>query len=158
MVDWAEIVRVSVPDLPKNEAKQACSDHAGRNKGGVVGTKSRQQTIDLKRNTELCSDVPTVPTVPTIFECSRVEGNEKCNPMSFNSPDGDDAEGLSAPAKAPHQQTCRSCTHLARPGLSDGLCGGRSDLPPAFGPGHPLRQLPADHGADCPTWALHECW
>jgi len=155
MVDWAEIVIISVPDLPKYEAKRACSDPTGRNKGGVVGTKSTSQSIDLKNNSEVCSDVPTVPT---IFECSRVEGNENSSSLSFNSPGGDDAEGLSAPAKAPHQQTCRNCIHFARPGLSDGLCGGRSDLPPAFGPGHPLRQLPADHGADCPAWALNECW
>lgn len=48
--------------------------------------------------------------------------------------------------------------HFARPGLSDGLCGGRPDLPFAYGPGHPLRKLAADLGADCHAWALHPSW
>ena len=47
---------------------------------------------------------------------------------------------------------CRTCRHLKRPGLSAGYCGGRSDLPPAYGPGHPLRRLPDDGGANCTTW------
>lgn len=51
---------------------------------------------------------------------------------------------------------CRSCAHFARPGRADGYCGSdRPDLPPAYGPGHPLRQLPADRGASCPAFRLH---
>lgn len=45
--------------------------------------------------------------------------------------------------------SCRTCRHLKRPGLSPGYCAGRSDLPPAYGPGHPLRRLPDDRGATC---------
>ena len=45
--------------------------------------------------------------------------------------------------------TCPHCTHFRRPGLSAGYCGGREDLPPAYGANHPLRQLPADKGASC---------
>lgn len=47
---------------------------------------------------------------------------------------------------------CASCRHLRRPGLADGYCGARSDLPPAYGPQHPLRRLPADAGRTCDTW------
>lgn len=47
---------------------------------------------------------------------------------------------------------CATCRHLKRPGLSDGHCGARTDLPPAYGDGHPLRQLPDDRGATCATW------
>jgi hypothetical protein len=44
---------------------------------------------------------------------------------------------------------CYGCQHFARPGLSDGYCAGREDLPHAYGPGHPLRGLPVDGGATC---------
>lgn len=50
--------------------------------------------------------------------------------------------------------SCRTCLHLKRPGLSDGHCGGRDDLPPAYTAGHPLRRLPDDGGASCTTWEL----
>lgn len=51
-------------------------------------------------------------------------------------------------------RSCLTCRHLKRPGLSDGHCGGRDDLPPAYGPGHPLRRLPDSGGASCTTWEL----
>lgn len=50
--------------------------------------------------------------------------------------------------------SCKTCRHLKRPGLSAGYCGGRDDLPPAYGPLHPLRRLPDDGGASCTTWEL----
>lgn len=49
-------------------------------------------------------------------------------------------------------RSCRTCQHLHRPGLSDGHCGGRDDLPPAYTAGHPLRRLPDDEGASCAAW------
>lgn len=49
-------------------------------------------------------------------------------------------------------KACRCCQHFARPGKSDGYCGGRDDLPLAYGANHPLRQLPADGGASCSQW------
>lgn len=49
-------------------------------------------------------------------------------------------------------KACRCCQHLARPGKSEGYCGGRDDLPLAYGPNHPLRRLPADRGASCNQW------
>lgn len=45
---------------------------------------------------------------------------------------------------------CRRCEHFSRPGLSDGYCTGRDDLPLAYGL---LRVLPADAGAWCPRFA-----
>lgn len=55
------------------------------------------------------------------------------------------------PAALP-PRSCRTCRHLRRPGLSDGHCGERDDLPPAYTAGHPLRRLPDDRGAGCTTW------
>lgn len=49
-------------------------------------------------------------------------------------------------------KACRDCQHFARPGKSDGYCGGRDDLPLAYGANHPLRRLPADGGASCSQW------
>ncbi len=57
------------------------------------------------------------------------------------------------PADLP-PRSCRTCRHLRRPGLSDGHCGGRDDLPPAYTAGHPLRRLPDDGGTSCTTWEL----
>jgi hypothetical protein len=41
---------------------------------------------------------------------------------------------------------CRRCAHFARPGMSDGYCTGRDDLPELYGQMH---SLPADLGAGC---------
>lgn len=46
-------------------------------------------------------------------------------------------------------QRCQDCVHFSAPGLSDGYCGQRDDLPPAYGINHPLRRLPDDCGANC---------
>lgn len=59
------------------------------------------------------------------------------------------------PRNAP-TASCRTCRHLKRPGLSDGHCGGRDDLKPAYGPEHPLRRIPDDRGTTCVTWILHD--
>ena len=48
---------------------------------------------------------------------------------------------------------CPDCQHFARPGKSDGYCGGRKDLPRAYGAGHPLRRLPADNGENCAEYS-----
>jgi hypothetical protein len=57
-------------------------------------------------------------------------------------------------AQKPAVPSCKTCRHLRRPGLSDGHCGGRDDLPHAYTAGHPLRRLPDDGGASCTTWEL----
>lgn len=51
---------------------------------------------------------------------------------------------------------CPDCRHFAQPGKSDGYCGGRNDLPLAYGVNHPLRKLPADRGASCAQWLTNE--
>lgn len=51
---------------------------------------------------------------------------------------------------------CIDCQHFASPGKSDGYCGGRDDLPLAYGVNHPLRRLPADRGANCGQWMASE--
>ncbi|MBX3678548.1 MAG: hypothetical protein KF710_00040 [Rhodocyclaceae bacterium] len=51
---------------------------------------------------------------------------------------------------------CWACRHCKRPGLSAGYCGGRDDLPPAYGLYHPLRKLPADQGTSCGSYQAHE--
>lgn len=61
---------------------------------------------------------------------------------------------VSVSAQQVHHPACRTCRHIARPGLSPGYCGGRDDLPPAYTAGHPLRRLPADGGATCTTWEI----
>ena len=53
-------------------------------------------------------------------------------------------------------QRCQDCIHFSAPGLSDGYCGQRDDLPPAYGINHPLKRLPSDNGATCSEWELSE--
>ncbi|MBS1139228.1 MAG: hypothetical protein H6R13_681 [Proteobacteria bacterium] len=53
-------------------------------------------------------------------------------------------------------KACLCCQYHARPGKSEGYCGGRHDLPPAYGVNHPLRRLPADGGASCNQWRASE--
>ena len=48
--------------------------------------------------------------------------------------------------------SCRTCANLRRPGLTDGYCAAREDLPLAYGERHPLHALPADGGASCSCW------
>jgi hypothetical protein len=44
---------------------------------------------------------------------------------------------------------CQDCRHFATPGKSEGYCGQRQDLPPAYGINHPLKRLPPDKGESC---------
>ena len=154
MIDWAALVADSALNLPKDEAKGPCSDSTGRNnpeKPEEVGTAETRAPLGFRGS---CSDVPTVPNV---FEWSRISEDEKHNPSSFIEPVGGGVQGQSAPHKTPIETSCHTCAHLCRPGLSDGHCGGRDDLPPAYTPGHPLHQLPDDRGASCTAWRLHPC-
>lgn len=59
-----------------------------------------------------------------------------------------DAEGTRGLIEATHSRIgrCRRCRHFRRPGLSDGYCTGRDDLPHAYGFMH---RLPDDSGARC---------
>jgi hypothetical protein len=60
---------------------------------------------------------------------------------------------VGTPLDRPVARECASCAGWHRPGQSVGYCDGRrADLPPAYGPGHPLRQMPDDKGAGCAQW------
>lgn len=59
---------------------------------------------------------------------------------------------------------CASCAHTRKPGGVTLYCCFRPDLPPAYGDGHPLRQLPDDGGGNCGRWVdarsdknVHRC-
>jgi len=140
VIDWAEIVdsTIKTPVFPPSEWEH----------GKGVGTENEAQAIENKRD---CKPVPTVTPVPVVFEEARVREDEKHNPSSFEEPAGGGFQGQ----LAPHKRGCRTCAHLRRPGLSDGHCAGREDLPPAYTPEHPLRRLPADGGEGCTSWLLH---
>lgn len=153
MIDWSELVADAAQNLPKNEAKGPCSDPTDRNKpifSDNVGTAETRVNTGFQG---VCSDVPSVPQD---FEWSRVEETENHNPLSFIEAGGGGGSGESAPHKTALETSCRTCAHMRRPGLSDGLCSGRDDLPHAYTPGHPLRRLPDDGGRSCSAWALHE--
>jgi len=50
---------------------------------------------------------------------------------------------------------CHECCSYRTPGLTGpygGYCGGRDDLPPAYGDSHPLRRLPDDGGHGCENY------
>ena len=44
---------------------------------------------------------------------------------------------------------CEICTHSRRPGGATRHCAARPELQPAYGPRHPLRLIPDDHGDGC---------
>ena len=49
---------------------------------------------------------------------------------------------------------CANCRHRRSPGGTVRYCAsGRSDLPLAYGDGHPLRRLPDDQGPYCNQWS-----
>jgi hypothetical protein len=88
--------------------------------------------------------VPNVPNVP-----KEIDAPSKKDAILEN----DLRHELPVDRKTPQMvTTCKTCSHFARPGLSSGYCGGRDDLPLAYGVNHPLRRLPADRGASCGQW------
>lgn len=52
-------------------------------------------------------------------------------------------------SEASQPSGCSWCKYLRKPGLSDGYCTGRDDLPSAYGGDHPFRRLPPNDGAGC---------
>lgn len=152
MIDWSALVADSALNLPNNQVKAPDSDTECRNQAQKSGSVGTLETLSGTGFQEL---VPTIPTIPTTFERPRVEEQENNNLSSFTEPVGGGVEVLSAPHRKAVETSCKSCAHLGRPGLSDGHCGGREDLPPAYGPGHPLRRCPADGGVSCHAWVLH---
>ena len=152
MIDWAALVADSPPILPNNEAKTPCPDLTSPDKPQKSKTV---RTSESPAPTGSSGFVRTIRGVRTTFEGPRVEEHEKHTSLSFIEPAGGGVKDQSAPHKKACEPSCRTCAHLGRPGLSNGHCGGRDDLPPAYGPSHPLRQCPADGGASCQAWRLH---
>lgn len=152
MIDWSALVAESLPQLPNNEAKTPCSDLEGRNN---APKPEKVGTAESRAGSGFAGSVPTVPTVPTTFEGTREDRSENSNPSSLKSSAGGGVSEGFAPSEKALEFVCRRCASFRRPGLSDGYCGGRDDLPPAYTPGHPLRQLPEDRGASCNLWRLH---
>jgi hypothetical protein len=152
MINWSELVPSSLSEVGGFGVKQLGSDPKGRNQSPQVGTGFDKQANDLKGKSVAGSDVPTVPAD---FERRRGETRGNNNQTSLTESAGCGVESSFAPHKEAVKSSCKTCAHLYRPGLSDGLCGGRDDLPPAYGPGHPLRQRPADSGVNCHAWELH---
>lgn len=124
-------------------------------------------TLQNHQNPESRGFVGFEGTPPGPFQ--KIEGARAANDPGQKQPLAHAAEALSDHAdtrqsarqnaqelaQKPAVPSCKTCRHLHRPGLSDGHCGGRDDLPPAYTPGHPLRQLPEDGGASCAAWRLH---
>ena len=123
-------------------------------------------TLKNQNNPETEGFLGSLGTPPAPFQ--KIEGVKAANDPGQNQPLAHAAEALSDHAdtrqsarqsaqelaQKPAVPSCKTCRHLHRPGLSDGHCGGRDDLPPAYTPGHPLRRLPDDGGASCTTWEL----
>ena len=121
-------------------------------------------TLKNQNNPETEGLLGSLGTPPSPFQ--KIEGARAANDPGQKQPLAHAAEALpdhpdtrqSARQSAQESalksaaRPCRTCRHLKRPGLSDGHCGGRDDLPPAYTTGHPLRRLPDDRGASCTTW------
>ncbi|GEC97639.1 hypothetical protein ZRA01_37120 [Zoogloea ramigera] len=152
MIDWASLVADCAAEQAENPDFGPVFPQKVGTDSGEVGTKTTSQAIEKKHVFE---SVPTVPSVPTVFERTRVSEDEKNNLLSFPEPGGGGVQRQSAPHKTTLETSCRTCAHFRRPGLSDGYCCERDDLPPAYTPGHPLRKLPDDGGASCTAWRLH---
>lgn len=125
-------------------------------------------TLKNQNNPETDGFLGSLGTPPAPFQ--KIEGVKAANDPGQNQPLAHAAEALPdhpAPRQSARQSaqesaeksalkpagpSCKTCRHLHRPGLSDGHCGGRDDLPHAYTAGHPLRRLPDDGGANCTTW------
>ena len=113
-------------------------------------------TLKNQNNPETEGLLGSLGTPPSPFQ--KIEGARAANDPGQKQPlaraAATLAEGLprqhesgteegGTPAPPPRNDpaaSCRTCRHLKRPGLSAGYCGGRSDLPPAYTAGHPLRR------------------
>ncbi len=69
----------------------------------------------------------------------------------------DDEAGVASLIEDMHARIdrCRTCQHFRRPGLSEGYCVTRGDLPAAYGL---LREQPADRGAWCSAFEVARAW
>lgn len=151
--DWGALMDQIMPNDAQKASESGLFQEKPGTNPGVPGTDLTTQATEKQQEN---FSVPGVPCVPGTFEKARPQHCANSFPSSFLEPVGDGVGEACAPAKIGFIPSCSCCAHLCRPGLSDGLCGGdREDLPHAFTPGHPLRRLPLDGGANCPKWALH---
>ena len=98
----------------------------------------------------LPDDLP--PAIATMFaKCVAVGLYDEAEGAVLRAMHAADPDGTRVLVAEMHARIgrCYGCQHFSQPGLSDGYCGGREDLPHAYGPGHPLRGLPVDGGATC---------
>lgn len=95
------------------------------------------------------SQVPVPPDIAATLErCAQVGlygDDDRRAVRAMVALDVDATRGLIADM-ASRIGRCRRCAHFARPGMSDGYCAGRDDLPEVYGQMH---SLPADMGAGC---------
>lgn len=150
MIDWADLVASAVAGSPGNEAESGCPRPASGDTGTEAGTETDLQAIEKKAFADSC---PRVPAVPVLFEHDWDRHANIAPRDRLRVSGGGEVTKNSAPEWIDAERGCRTCVHRRRPGLSDGYCGGdRTDLPPAYGVGHPLRVLPSDSGAECGQW------
>jgi hypothetical protein len=92
------------------------------------------------------------PTVSRLFAES-VEAGPSCEAYRavLRAMHAADTTGTRTLVESMHARIgrCYGCQHFSRPGLSDGYCGGRADLPHAYGFMH---FLPAGKGATCDSF------
>jgi hypothetical protein len=158
------------PDVSNVSAVQPCDSKAfgiygsdTANVSGVSGADSLQG-VDTADTADICLTYQSKPAwigacTPDTADTSQIikAGDVAAAPIAdmpakpLSSFQPETAVDLSSPAKA-----CPDCRHFARPGKSDGYCGGRDDLPLAYGANHPLRRLPANRGASCSRWLERE--
>ena len=151
--DWGALMDQIMPNQPQKAGKDGLFQEKPGTNPGPPGTDFTNQATDKQQK---IISVPGGPTVPSTFEKVRPKHCANAVQSSFSKPVGEGAGDACAAEKIGFIPSCSCCAHRMRPGLSDGLCGGdREDLPYAFTPGHPLRRLPLDGGADCPKWVLH---
>jgi hypothetical protein len=122
---------------------------AGPGVPSALPVTGNTQGSELK---EILCSVPSVPDVPGTFEEARYGHTSQHQEQEHKNPVGGEVAGEPAPYQSRANGLCKTCVHLARPGKSEGYCGGRSDLPPAYGPLHPLRRLPTSALFDCSTY------
>jgi hypothetical protein len=157
----SDLIRKNPLDVVANEkaakvAKRGQADAVSKPTFASFAAKAfasppgENSSIDVQRWERWCVGadarsrlVATLPAI-TIAEMRERYSGEKFWPLSPQ-------EWAAFPAP---DRSCQSCHHFSRPGLSEGYCAGRDDLPHAYGAGHPLRKLPSDSGLSCEAWAL----
>lgn len=140
-------MKINWSDLVENALKTPCSRDTNGNTEHLPGTKNEDQVIELEGFEGACSRVPVV--------LRDFEGRRKPQHV-LKTPRPTRGVGYPvglAPKMEDAGRGCRTCDARHKPGLSGGYCGRRADLPLAYGPGHPLHQLPPDGGEGCQAWS-----